>query len=226
MLRTTYYFSQREKYKNCTFKATQTTRSETKFSGGGESGEEITEVTVEQLLKFDGNKIYLEQKSTSLAPEVSATPVVQTIYAYMEEVDGEISCYVKTSKTGEWMMGSMTALGFTSLEELTPFHDQYLDYTYFTKTNYGFELGKDNMLSFMKETLGEELTAILDQGMEFDMLSKYVVKEGVLSAMISDAKIGYSMSQDGYFASMDYIIKGEMTCTDYGTTVVEKPFTE
>lgn len=224
----TYYDSvfNSAKYKNCTFKATQVTRSETKYSGGGESGEEITEVTTEQILKIAGNKIYMESKNSAVAPAVSATPTVQVIYAYMEEVDGEITCYVKTSENGEWMRGSMTALGFTSLEELAPFHDQYLDYTYFTKTDYGFELGKDNMLSFMKETLGEELVMLLDQGVVFDMLCKYVVQDGVLSAMISDAKIGMSMSQDGYSASVDYAIKGEMTCTDYGTTVVEKPFTE
>lgn len=40
----------------------------------------------------------------------------------------------------EWEEADLTAVGSTSIEELTPFYDQYLDYTYFTKIKYGFAL--------------------------------------------------------------------------------------
>ncbi|MBQ4121756.1 MAG: hypothetical protein IJD35_07070, partial [Clostridia bacterium] len=222
----TYYDSvfNTEKYKNCTFKATQITSKETKYSGGGESGEEASEVKVEQLLKFADNKIYVEM--TTSTTSTGTAPTVKKVYFYIEETDGDMICYVKNKEGGEWMKGSLAAIGFTSLEQLTPFYDQYLDYTYFTKTSYGFELGEESATSYIDEVLGGEFAALLAQGVDFDMLAKYVVKDGVLSALISDANISYSASQDGYSASMEYIIKSEMTCTDYGTTVVEKPFTE
>lgn len=223
----TYYDSvfNVEKYKNCTFKNVQTVRSDVNYSGSGESGSQITETKVEQLLKYADNKIYMEIITSTYDSTQGSEPTVQKIYAYLEDVDGSISCYVKQNDS-EWMMGSLYALGFSSLDELTPFYDQYLDYTYFTKTDYGFSLSDENATSYIDEVLGGEFTALLEQGMKFDMLAKYVVQEGVLSALISDAKLTYSANQDGMSASMEYVIKGEMTCTDYGTTVVEKPFTE
>ena len=210
-----------EKYKNCTFKATQITRNVVSYSGMGESGSQTSEVKVEQVIKFAGNKILVERTTSSYDTEVSAETTVQKISMYLEEVGGEMTCYVKTKADGEWMKGSLAAIGFTSIDQLTPFHDQYLDYTYFTKTDYGFALGEESATSYIDEVLGGEFTALLAQGFEFDMLAKYVVKDGVLSALISDALLSYSMSQDGATASMEYVIQAEMTCVDYGTTVVE-----
>ena len=223
----TYYDSvfNYEKYQNCTFKNVQTVKYDISYSGNGESGTQASETKVEQLLKYAGNKIYLELTTTTYDSTTGAEPSVQTIAAYMEEVDGDVTCYVKQNGS-DWMMGSLSAIGFSSLEELTPFYDQYLDYTYFTKTEYGFALGKENATSYIDEVLGGQFGDLLEQGMEFDMLAKYVVQEGVLSAVLSDATLDFNMSQDGMSASMKYVIKSEMTCTNYGTTVVEKPFTE
>lgn len=224
----TYYDSvfNAEKYKNCTFKATNITRSETKYSGMGESGSVVTETKIEQLIKFADNKIFVEVTTSSLDSEVSTEATVNNISLYLEEIDGEMSCYVKTKADGEWMVGSLAAIGFTSIDQLAPFHDQYLDYTYFTKTDYGFALGEESVTSYIDEVLGGEFSALLAQGMEFDMLAKYVVKDGVLSALLSDATLSLSMSEGGMTASIAYDITAEMTCIDYGTTVVEKPAIE
>lgn len=224
----TYYDSvfDFEKYKNCTLTSTQVLRNETGYSAWGQKITEYTETKSEQLLKFADNKIYLEMTTSTYDSTSGEEATVQKIYAYMEEVDGTLSCYVKQGDDSEWQKGSLTAVGFASLDELTPFYDQYLDYTYFTKTDYGFELGEDNAASYIDEVLGSDFTALLAQGMDFDMLAKFVVKDGVLSAMMSDAKLSLSVSESGVTASTEYAISAKVTCTNFGTTVVEKPFTE
>ena len=216
-----------EQYKNCTLKSTQIIHTDSKYSGLGEKGSQVGETKTEQVMKYADNKIYMEITTTSYDSDIeSLNPKVQKIYVYMEDVEGSLSCYIKSDDSSEWMKASLSTIGFTKIEQLTPFYDQYLDYTYFTKTEYGFALSSENMKSYMDQTLGGQFSALLDQGMEFDMIAKYVVCNGVLSALISNAEIAYSVEQAGMTVSVKYTIKSEVTCSGYGTTVVEKPFAE
>lgn len=65
------------------------------------------QTTIAQIIKHSSDKIFLEQ----------------TMYAYMVTKDNALKCYVKIGDNGEWREADLTAVGFTSLEELTPFYD-------------------------------------------------------------------------------------------------------
>ena len=217
-----------EKYKNCTFKTSMTVKAKTKASYQGESFTQNTEMLMEQLIKFADGKIYLES-TTKTTDDMQGINETTKIWAYMETVDGKVNCYVKTEEGGEWMRGSLTSIGFSTLDDLTPFNDQYLDYTYFQKTDYGFSLSDENAQSYFEQALGDIAGALADMitsDMDFEMLAKYVVQEGTLSAMITDAKIVMNIEQEGVKMNIDEVVSGKTTCTNYGTTVVEKPFTE
>ena len=147
----------------------------------------------------------------------------------MEEIDGSIACYVKMGDDGNWIQADIATIGFSSLDELTPFYDQYLDYSYFTKTNYGFALNKENAAQFMRETLASNPSAgaLLEYpNMNIDMFAEYYVSNGVLSGMREDCDISTNISEEGLTFTMSMAVDAMTTCTDYGTTQVERPFTE
>ncbi len=216
-----------EKYKNCTLNSTVTLTMDVSGSGDGEYIEMSMEISITQLIKHADNKVYLEQTVKMSEGEESSTT---SVYAYMEEVDGEVVCYVKMDPTSDqWYETYLSAIGFSSLDELTPFYDQYLDYTYFTKTNYGFVLDKDNMAKYMEQALaGMDGMGGLPEGvdMDIDMFAEYYVSDGVLSGMRMDSDISMDMSDGGSHASVSEVMTSITTCTDYGTTVVERPFEE
>ncbi|MBE6589673.1 MAG: hypothetical protein E7643_05785 [Ruminococcaceae bacterium] len=214
-----------EKYKNCTFEST--TEMEMVVTNGPETMNMTMKMS--QLIKFQEGKIYLEQ-TTEMSNETGEMET-DAMYAYMEETDDGIACYVKMGKDStEWMEGDLTMLGFMSLDDLAPFADQYLDYTYFTKTNYGFALEEENARRYMSTALGGSLGSL---GVDFDsddakleMLAEYYVCGGVLSGMRNEADIEMEVTADGITNGIKEVVKATTTCTDYGTTVVEKPFVD
>ncbi|MBE6584039.1 MAG: hypothetical protein E7649_03525 [Ruminococcaceae bacterium] len=215
-----------EQYKNCTFSNTSMVKAKMTGSGEGETFNTTMETTVTQLIKHADNKIYMEQTIKSVMDGETDT---QILYAYMEEVNGEVVCYVKTDANGDWYEGDLYTIGFSSIEELTPFYNQYLDYTYFTKTNYGFALEDENAEQYMNEALSgmSGLGGMFEgMNMDIDMFAEYYVSQGVLSGIRMDADINMSMSEGGVSMKIEETVTGNTTCTDYGTTVVEKPFEE
>ena len=222
----TYYDSvfNAENYKNCTMESTVKTYMSTKASDGVQSMEEVAENTIYQMIKYADGKIYMEQKVTSTSSSSGTT--TNEIYFYLEETeDGETLCYVKTSADAMWSYGSLYSIGFTSVEQLTPFYNQYLDYTYFTKTDYGFALADDNARAYFTKAFSALAGsfASLTENMDFEMLAKYVVKNGALSAMINTAVVGMNYSEMGATVSMLVKADSEITCTNYGTTYIERP---
>ena len=59
-----------------------------------------------------------------------------------------------------------------------------------------------------------------------DMFAKYYVSQGVLSGMREDVTMKLDMNEEGMKMKMSADVVAEMSCTNYGTTVVTKPFTE
>jgi len=106
-----------EKYKNCTFEVTNEAFAEV-YSGG----QHVTmDMRMNQIIKHADGKVYLEQHVDMMTDGESYQ---QSIYAYMETVDGEIVCYVKMGEYEDWYQSDLSTIGFTSLEQLTPFYDQ------------------------------------------------------------------------------------------------------
>ena len=221
-----YYDSvfQAERYKNCTLESTGDVTAVITADG------QTMEMTIKtyQLIKHADGKIYMEQK---IDMDQFGSATNQIIYAYMEEQeDGTILCYVKLDEDEDWFETSFSSIGFTSLEQLAPFYDQYLDYTYFTKTDFGFALSDENARSYFTQALGDALGSMNDlidpDKMKLDMYAEYYVSEGVLSGMRVDADVNMTINEGGSTAQLTEKVSNVTTCTDYGTTVVEKPFTE
>ena len=216
-----------ESYKNCTLESKTSMEATVEQVYNGKTTAYSMTATGWQTCKFDDGKILFEYEAETVVTEGSRSETMQDYKAaYIEEVDGEILCYVKTSKTGDWYEADLKTIGFSKLEELAPFADQYLDYTYFTKTDYGFELNEENAEKYIAQALDlSELSAYMGSaGMDIDMYAEYYVAGGVLSGMRMDLDMSMEVSQSGVSVSMAEEATCITTCTDYGTTVVEKPF--
>lgn len=213
-----------DKYKNCTFETTTT--ATVKADGAGEH----IDMTVEmyQLIKHAENKVYFEQRTVMPSNGESQE---MTICAYLEDNYGRIKCYVKKEVGGEtiddWTEGELSTIGFTSLEELTPFYDQYLDYTYFTKAEYGFKLADENARKYFKDALMGalgELTIFIDlDTMNLDMYAEYYVQDGTLTGMRTDADVSLIVEEYGESVTLEEGVTSIVKCYDYGTTVIESP---
>lgn len=216
-----------EKYKNCTLNSTMDMSYNIKASGGGMSFEMKMSMKMTQTILYEPGKLYYELSSVTTQSMMGESDNKQevSLKAYFETTDDGISCWVD-SGTG-WMNGSIQMIGVSDLDELAPFSDDYLDYTYFTKTDYGFALDKKHAEQYLKEAVGSEIEDILeslgDSGFSVDMFGKYYVSEGVLSGMRLDADVNMKASEEGTTMKLTMNIGGETKCTNYGTTTVTKP---
>ncbi len=212
-----------EKYKNCTLYSTASAICTQICVEDGVTEEETVMLSVSELIKYADGKVYIEQTVSATFDGESTT---EAIYGYLETVGDEIVCYVKLgADSTEWYRSEIHAIGFSSLDELIPFYDQYLDYTYFTKTDYGFQLSGDNAKQYLEETF-ELLDISMFDDMTIDMFAEYYVSNGVLSGMRSNFNIEGAEWIDGDRYEAYVETETTTTCTNYGTTVVEKPFAD
>lgn len=218
-----------EKYANCTVESTTSVKAKIFVSIQGETESMDMAISVYQLIKHADKRVYLEQRITQTMDKETDT---ETLYAYMEEDEyGYVTCYIKEGENStEWIKGSLYQIGFSRLEELRPFYDQYLDYTYFTKTNFGFALADENAQKYFTAALADALEGfshmINEDAMDVDMYAEYYVSDGVLSGVRTDASVNIDISEQGAKMTLDEDVLVNTTCKDYGTTVVEKPFVE
>lgn len=220
-----------EKYKNCTFTALAEITADVDMSYQGEVAVMEMTITLEQVIKHDDGRVYMYQKMTTdtqmnAMGDVENESFVEEIYAYMETVNGRPVCYVKMSDDDEWTKADLHTIGFSSIEELTPFYDQYLDFSYFKKTNYGFSLEDENARQYFNQVFSEIMGDVgidFDEDADFEMTAKYYVNDGVLSGIQTDAVIRMSIVESGILMNITEIITGTTTCTDYGTTEVVRP---
>lgn len=199
-----------EKYDNCTF-VKKSVVSVTML------GVEY-EMVITQNIKRDGDKIYFEQSITGDNELTSQFGSQTYLAAYMEKDEsGSDKTYVKTSSYASWSEGYLTGINSASL---VPFYDQYLDYTYFSKTNFGFALKGDNALQYYTETINAQGAGQFLDDAELDLYAEYYVADGTLSGM----RMEYSAKINVSGITQTTVGENTMTCTNYGTTVVEKPF--
>ena len=216
-----------EKFANCTYESTNTISAVIDAEAQGQKQKITMDIEIYQIVKYADNKVYFEQrtKSSQKATGMEDTVSEEVMYAYMEEVDGEIITYVKTGDSG-WIEGELTFIGLSSMKEMRPFYNQYLDYTYFTREDYGFKLGRESAREYMRQALGATpgFSNLIDiDTMDIDMYAEYYVNEGALSGMRTDAVIGMEIVQQGTEMEMTERVTAIATCTNYGTTVVENP---
>ena len=211
-----------EKYKNCTYTSKIYAITTISYEYGGKTMNFNMGSQVESTVKFADGKIYMSSKTILRDEETFETNTYYT-EAYIEEIDGEVVCYINENPdVPNWQETTLTKIGFNKIEELTPFYDGYLDYTYFTKTDYGFDISGENADRYIKETF--DIIGLGEQSEENSLIARFYVSDGTLSAIRQDMNMVMDLSMEGieFFANQrNYSIE---VCTDYGTTVVEKPF--
>ena len=203
------------KYKNCTFTAKLKINMNIMLFLN-------LETIVTQTMKFDNNKIYIEQTMTAKSFEETES---ETICAYIEQNGSSITCFAKGTQTRfQWVSASLSQIGFHSIEELTPFYRSYLDYTYFTKTDYGFRMADEQAQQYISESFARENFGNMQLGKDvnMDMFVKYYVSNGILSGMREDASFSMNFEEGGETVKSDMKITGESYCYDFGTTKVNK----
>lgn len=213
-----------DKYKNCTYKMDMTMEMKVNATAMGESQSIEMTMGVSQLVKYAEGKIYFEITSSmsSSMPELMGNSGNSTIKAYIEEENGVLVCYADIGDGEGWRKTELGMVGFSSLEELAPFYDQYIDYSYFTKTDYGFKISDENAAQFISE-IYSDLLFMYDESFKIDMFAEFYVSDGVLSGMRMDMGMDINVSEQGSVATGTTDIVAITTCTNYGTTVVEKP---
>ena len=217
-----------ERYANCTLEQTQSVVA--RIEADGETLNMNFETS--QLIKYAEGKLYMEQTIKTVMSgsmsEMNGTETV-TIYLYVEEDEyGYYDCWIKTDEY-DWTEASLSAVGFYNLEELRPFYDQYLDYTYFTKTGYGFELSEDNAYRYFREVLAQAFESagiggsFDEENSTLNMYAQYYVSEGALTGMRMDADMDVDMSYLQEGASLEESFTTIVKCTNYGSTIVDRP---
>ena len=217
-----------EKYKNCTLETEMALSMNVVGTDGTETHTIDMEVTAKQLIKHADGKVYAEMYTKTVAKQDGQTQTnEQYIYLYIEDKGDVVDCYVKMSKDGAWLKGSLNMVGFSDIDELTPFYDQYLDYTYFTKTSFGFAIEEKNAKLYLAEVMSdlEDMFpgAFSQNDMGIDMYAEYYVANGVLTGMRSDASVSFSLSEDGITADATEAVVSSTKVSNYGTTVIDSP---
>ena len=219
-----------EKFENCTMSTSMDASVSVGASYAGETMGMTMEMKLTQDVQYDNGKIYLKQYSYTSTimtynGESESEVDEQTIYAYITTDDyGYTVCYIKYNENDPWQRGYLYTIGFSSVEELTPFYGEYLDYTYFSKTSYGFALEKENAKQYFAqafESLGSSVAGV-DFGEDgINMVARYYVQEGVLTGTQVNATIDATVSAESVQeADINVTVTGTTTCTNYGTTVV------
>lgn len=198
-----------EKYANCTY----VNSSYLKLEAQGQT----MEMTLTQTIKRDGNKIYIKQiveGDPTLVAQALPFGTDEYMEVYIEKSEsGSTTTKVKMSADGSWQDSNLV---FT----VDPFAGQdRLDYSYFSKANFGFALKGENAIKFYRSYAN----GYIPDDAKLDLYAEYYVKEGVLSGM----RMEYSadITQEAYGVTVRSITTGlnKMSCTEYGTTVVEDP---
>ena len=244
-----------EKYKNCTLVNTVSVTVDAKgyitVSMDGETESQSLDgafnITVAQTIMHDNGKIFFEQTITTSGSGAYAQALPTSssyLAAYLEETTDyygytDIEGYVRTDPDGDWYPGNIYDVGFSSIEELRPFYDQYLDHSYFTKSDFGFVISDENAMQYIELAM-EELTKYCAQYLgadaDFNMYAEFYVNDGVLSGLRNDCEIAidatdFLKESVGHYpgASIDaefkmYASMNQTTSvTDYGSTVVSNP---
>lgn len=209
-----------EKYKNCTVETTSTAHAIT----SGTVSMDMQMDSYQKIMHADG-KIYIEisNKITYLNGDYAGGSDTQQAYLYLEQTETGIICYVREVDIDDdsgWVRGDLTTIGFSSVEQLTPFYDQYLDHTYFRKSEYGFVLDGDNAKAYVQaifKDLGISDKESIEMGV--DIFCEYFVKDGTLSGMESN----FDFKVNLFGTTFDEQSYSKTVCKDYGSTVINRP---
>ena len=197
-----------DNYDNCTY----VNESYVKYEYSGV----VMEMTLTQTIKRADGNVYFKQEvvgDDDLIAQVLpyGTPRYLEVYIEIDE-NGKMNTWSKGSD-GTWTESDL-------IYSIDPFAGQTrYNYAFFSKADFGFALKGENALRFYKSYA----TGVIPDNANLDLYAEYYVKEGILTGM----RMEYSaeITQEAYGTSITTVTTGlnKMSCTNYGTTVVERP---
>ncbi len=213
-----------KKYENCTIN--NTTYIDIKVDGYT-----LTTKTT-SIIKYTEDKVYMEITTTVLGESV-------TIKFYIEKVEETLKSYIFYDDS--WQEVDLRTLGnslaqagqtieggeLTSIDQLAPFKDSYLDFSYFKKTDYGCELTEEHFIAYLnqafKQSMQDNSSSIGMKNMNFKGSVKYYVSKGVLSGIRTQVNMSYAIEVEQQTSNVSMQITCSEKCLDYGTTTITRP---
>ncbi len=216
------------KYSNCTYEMMMAMNIKTNIVGQGVKAEGSMKIVSDMKVKIAENGMYLE---------LSASTAASGAYKDMLDDDSSLgmSCKAYIMKNGDvyvyddeakvWAQSSLAAINVTP-DQLVPFGSQEeTTFTYYKKTDYGFELNMEEILNFVVETLGKaigDMASFLDV-IKIDGYCRFYVSDGVLSGVREKLDLSVDVSEKGESCKLNETVILELVCKDYGKTVVVLP---
>lgn len=205
VLSKSYYDSvcNQEKYNNCTLEAVMFEEDYDYETG------HINKIKVEENMKIADEKIYFSIRYTLIESNDDDLDLPTGAEFYVEVVDGKNIMHYKNfgDDSNTWEKeGEIEILGLNFLIQSLDEH-----HINFVKTDFGFKLSLERGVVYYEN----EYKKIYGDCTVNELEMEYYVSEGVLSGVKSNVDIS---SSDGR-VKVTSVIK----CTNYGTTVVERP---
>ncbi len=221
-----------ERYKNYTFEYSEDIFHSTVVDG---YSMETASESLEGTEKYAYGKLYnVQTAEQNTTQNGSTTQAEETRYVYFEQTESGSDCYIKKGDSASFQKSSE----YTNLKDI---HKEVIsiveacDHTDFVKTDYGFALNKEK-----EREVGEiilcawNMDVMLDSRlwigeMNIELSVEYYVSDGILAGVRINLKFGGDvdsfavMKRDATVKTI-YDFDFVMKFTDYGITVVEKPF--
>lgn len=188
-------------YANCTYVYTGSVTSSTSYQGQSVKTKATTEIT----MKLCETGAYLSMSATA-----QGEPVETEIY--LIATGTTLAAYVKTD--GAWVGSAAEYGSIAELLEIAKQNQQFLDHTYFEKTDTGFKLSGDKFEIYVSNMLPVS-------GLDLSKVNaNYYVSEGRLVKETMEISLSANIEGVG---SMSMKMSATGKYSDFGTTTVTVP---
>lgn len=171
---------------------------------------QTSEMTITSTIRYADNRIYLEEKIVSGIEGIKSSET--SLYIEIDDDRYVKSCYMLSG-------GSWQAAYLTNDNILVPFGQQYLHYSYFTKTDFGCTLGEENMSKYMEQALDNVPNNVSLDSVDTTGCVNYYVSDGMLSGLLGNIVV--KMTYEG--VDVTETITSNVKCINRGTTEVTSP---
>lgn len=220
ILTKSYYDDLLDPAKYTNFTVSYSTKGTSKTMGISSTG------TQTQLIKVDGNTALISihrHMPDDMDDDMSIIYKDEDYSGYFENTADGINAYVSNDKWATYQETGMyywASYGITDMNSFITMCLPNYDYSYYVKTDYGFELKTE----FLEEILEDALhQTIGDNDTKTSVKMRFYVVEGRLYKVITDLSLKMTVSEGGFKYTVSGSSTMEIVYSDFGTTVVEKP---